>query len=121
MRRFTLVAALLLTGLTLGVPRPGAATVGMQDRAKDLGYPADDCSYCHSFSRDHMTQHAREAGLRSTNCIQCHGASLPLDGVDLYSARGRFLLEVKKQRKARKVEMAWLADYVEEKKADPKK
>jgi len=122
MRRLTPAAALLLlAGSIVGLSRPGAATVAMEDRAKELGYPADDCSYCHSFSREHMEKHAREAGLRTTNCINCHGASLPLEGVDLFNERGRFLLEVKKERKAKKADVAWLADYVEEEKAAPEK
>jgi hypothetical protein len=107
------VLALLVAGLTLATPPPGVATVRMQERAQALGYPADECAYCHSFTREHMTRHAREAGLESTNCIHCHGDELPLDGVDLYNERGRFLLEVKKARKAQRTDMAWLADYVE--------
>lgn len=106
--------ALCAACLVLAVAPPGRATVRFQEQAVELGYPAQDCGYCHTFTKEHMTRHAREAGLRSTNCVTCHAASLPLEGVDLYNPRGRYLLEQKKVRKAKRCEMRWLEDYVEE-------
>jgi hypothetical protein len=114
-----LAAAGLASAVLLANPARARATVGMQEKAKALGYPSDDCTYCHTFSRDHMTKHAREAGLQTTNCLTCHGETLPLEKYELYNERGRYLRDVKKARQAREADMRWLKDYVEPAKKHP--
>ena len=52
-------------------------------KAKALGYPAQNCSYCH----------------RS-----------PQGGTE-WNKRGQWLIEEKKRRKAEQVDMRWLKDY----------
>jgi hypothetical protein len=95
------------------------ATPPLQRKAKELGYPADDCAYCHSFTMEHMQKRAREMGLHTMNCMTCHGDRLPKTGTALYSERGKWLLAEKQNRKAPLVDVAWLKDYVEPKKASP--
>lgn len=122
-----LIVALLGLAAWL-LPQSALTTVPLAEQANALGYPAEDCSYCHTFSRAHMTEAARRVGLSTTNCITCHGGELPLSGFELFNERGRFLLDEKQKREADKADMVWLDDYVEaepedeepkEKKASP--
>jgi hypothetical protein len=53
------------------------------NRAKQLGYPAQNCTYCHT---------------------------LPRGGIG-HNERGRWLVDEKKRRKANSVDVAWLSDY----------
>jgi hypothetical protein len=71
------------------------ATLPMQKKAKELGYPA-------------------------TNCQYCHVEKLPKKGASTNNERGKWLHEEKEKRKAKEVDPAWLKDYVE-KKADEAK
>jgi len=89
------------------------ATVEMQNEAKKLGFAVQNCHYCHAStdSKAKMTKKAREVGLSSLNCIQCHGEKLP----DKLNARGTWLVSEQERRGAKKVDMAWLEDYVEKK------
>lgn len=52
-------------------------------KAKSLGYPAENCSYCHK---------------------------MPDSGSD-WNERGKWLIEEKKNRKADEVDVKWLKDY----------
>jgi hypothetical protein len=71
------------------------ATLPIQKKAKELGYPA-------------------------TNCQYCHVDKLPRKGASAGNDRGTWLHEEKEKRKAKDADPAWLKDYVE-KKADEKK
>jgi len=95
------------------------ATVEMQNEAKKLGFTVVNCHYCHASTsaKAKMTKEAREVGMSSLNCIQCHGEKLP----DKLNARGEWLVSEGERRGAKKIDMAWLKDYVEkvEKKEKP--
>ncbi len=107
MRAIRAVLAALLVCL------PAEATLRIQDDAKQAGHPAEDCSYCHSFSSDHMREKARQRGVNNLNCGVCHGRKLPKTGEALYNARGVWLVQHKLELKAERVDASWLKDYVE--------
>lgn len=113
MRPIRVVLAALLVSL------PAGATLRIQEDAIKAGYPAQDCSYCHTFSSDHMLEKARQMGVNNLNCGVCHGKKLPKTGEALYNGRGAWLVQRKLELKAERVEGAWLKDYVEKEK--PKK
>ena len=70
---------------------PSSATMPMQKKAKELGFPAG-------------------------NCLYCHGEKLPKKGAVTYSDRGKWLMAEKDKRQAKEVDVAWLKDYPAEKK-----
>jgi len=75
-----------------------------------------------SFGFEHDSRErpsSREGGLQTTNCLTCHGETLPLEKYELYNERGRFLRDVKKARQAKEADMSWLKDYVEPAKKQP--
>jgi hypothetical protein len=67
------------------------ATMPMQKKAKELGFPA-------------------------ANCLFCHNEKLPTKAKVTNNDRGAFLVKVKEDKKAKEVDMAWLKDFVETKK-----
>ena len=67
------------------------ATLPMQKKAKELGYPA-------------------------TNCLYCHVDKLPKKDAHKFNERGQWLVDQKEKRKAKEVDAAWLKEYVEKKK-----
>ncbi len=87
------VAGLVGVGLLLGASE-AAATLAMQKKAKELGFP-------------------------SANCLYCHKEKLPKKGACTNNARGDWLVKEKEKRKAKEADVAWLKDYVE-KEADKK-
>jgi hypothetical protein len=90
-----LAAALIGVGTWLGGAGVATATMPIQKKAKELGFPA-------------------------TNCLYCHVDKLPKKDAAAFNDRGKWLHEEKEKRKAKEVDAAWLKDYVE-KKADEKK
>ena len=102
-----LACASILAGLTLA-----GATPPLGRRAKALDLPAADCTYCHAFTMDHMTREAVQMKIAPMNCMACHGPQLPLQGSTLYNHRGKWLVAQKAQRGEKKVDVAWLRDYV---------
>ena len=68
-----------------------SATLPIQKKAKELGYPA-------------------------TNCLYCHGEKLPKKGAVTHNDRGNWLIAEKEKRKAKEVDPAWLKDYPADKK-----
>src|SRR5262245_7735311 len=92
---------------------PASATPPLLAKAKEAGYPATDCSYCHTFDMNHMRDKAREAGISNMNCQLCHGRQLPKQGDALFNSRGRYLRSEKERRKQSTVDVAWLAGYVQ--------
>lgn len=103
----------------LAATAPAGATPPIQRKARDAGFLAEDCIYCHNFNMAHMRERARALGISNMNCYTCHGGKLPLTGANLYNDRGKFLLAEKGRRKVKEVDVSWLKDYVEkdEKKA----
>jgi hypothetical protein len=71
--------------------RVATATMPIQKKAKELGYPA-------------------------TNCQYCHVDKLPKKDAAAFNDRGKWLHEEKEKRKAKEVDVSWLKDYVEKKK-----
>jgi hypothetical protein len=90
-----LAVALMGVGTWLAGTGVATATMPIQKKAKELGYPA-------------------------TNCQYCHADKLPKKDAAKFNERGHWLHEEKEKRKAKEVDVAWLKDYVE-KKADEKK
>ena len=70
---------------------PSSATMPMQKKAKELGFPAE-------------------------NCLYCHGEKMPKKGAATYNDRGKWLNDQKASRKATEVDVAWLKEYPAEKK-----
>jgi hypothetical protein len=87
-----LLAGLIAGGIALAVAlsgaRPAQATLDMQKKAKELGFPVKDCLYC-------------------------HGEKLPKKGAVTNNERGKWLVAEKEKRKAKQVDISWLKDYVE--------
>ena len=63
---------------------------------------------------------AKELGYTATSCQYCHVDKLPKKGASAFNERGKWLHEEKEKRKAKEVDVSCLKDYVE-KKADEKK
>ena len=89
--RNRLVATVLALGFTLGGAGVASATMAMQKKAKELGFDA-------------------------TNCLYCHADKMPKKGAATYNDRGKWLQTEKDKRKAKEVDVAWLKDYKEAKK-----
>ncbi|HSD71455.1 MAG TPA: hypothetical protein VLE54_01630 [Thermoanaerobaculia bacterium] len=62
------------------------ATLPIQKKAKELGYPAANCQYCHV-------------------------EKLPKKGAMTHNERGKWLLDQKAKHGAKEVDPAWLKDY----------
>ena len=88
-------AAVIGIGTWLAGAGVATATLPIQKKAKELGYAA-------------------------TNCQYCHVDKLPKKDAAAFNDRGKWLHEEKEKRKAKEVDVSWLKDYVE-KKADEKK
>jgi hypothetical protein len=54
---------------------------------------------------------AKELGFAATNCTFCHIEKLPKKGAVSHNERGKWLLAEKGKRKASEVDPAWLKDY----------
>ena len=60
---------------------------------------------------------AKEAGYPATNCLYCHNEKLPVKGKAVsHNERGTYLVKQKEAKKAKEVDVAWLKDFVETKK-----
>ena len=90
-----MAAALMSVGAWLAGSGVATATMPIQKKAKELGYAA-------------------------TNCQYCHVDKLPKKDAAAFNDRGKWLHEEREKRKAKEVDVSWLKDYVE-KKADEKK
>ena len=87
--------ALLCVGTWLSGSGMATATMPIQKKAKELGFAATSCQFCHV-------------------------DKLPKKGASTFNDRGKWLHDEKEKRKAKEIDVAWLKDYVE-KKADDKK
>ena len=84
-----LLAAALVVA-TMAGPGTASASIQTQKKAKDAGYPA-------------------------TNCLYCHNEKLPKKGAATVNDRGAFLQAEKEKHKAKDVDVAWLKGYTEKK------
>lgn len=86
------LAGILAACVLIGGAVPSHATMPIQKAAKEAGYPA-------------------------TNCLYCHNEKLPVKGKTVtHNERGAYLVKQKEAKKAKEVDVAWLKDYVEPKK-----
>lgn len=81
---------LLALGALLTGGGTARATLEMQKKAKELGFPAQ-------------------------NCLYCHNEKLPKKGAVTHNERGKWLIGEKQKRKAKAADIAWLKEYVEKK------
>ena len=91
MRRPSTVLALLVGVAVLGGSSAAFATLPMQKKAKEAGFPAENCMYCHV-------------------------DKMPKKGAAAENDRGKFLVDQKTKKKAAEVDVTWLKEYVEPKK-----
>lgn len=63
-----------------------------------------------------LQKKAKEAGFPAANCLYCHNEKLPAKGKVTNNERGAFLVKQKEAKKAKEVDPAWLKDFVEPKK-----
>ncbi len=63
-----------------------------------------------------MQKAAKEKGFPAENCLYCHGEKMPKKGAATYNDRGKWLIAEKDKRKAAEVDVAWLKDYPGDKK-----
>lgn len=59
---------------------------------------------------------AKEAGFPATNCLYCHNEKLPKKGAVTHNERGKWLIAEKEKRAVKEVDPAWLKDYPGDKK-----
>ena len=86
------LAAALLAGIGgMFVVSPSSATMSMQKKARELGFPAE-------------------------NCLYCHAEKMPKKDAVTYNDRGKWLVDQKDARKVKDVDVAWLKDYPADKK-----
>jgi hypothetical protein len=86
-----LIGMLLFCAGWIASSGTSSATLPIQKKAKELGYPA-------------------------TNCLFCHGEKLPKKGAVTHNDRGNWLIAEKEKRKVKEVDPAWLKDYPADKK-----
>ena len=63
-----------------------------------------------------MQKKAKELGFPVENCMYCHNEKLPKKGAVTYNDRGKWLQSEKDKRKAAEVDVAWLKEYPGDKK-----
>jgi len=68
------------------VSSTSTATLPLQKKAKELGFPAE-------------------------NCLYCHNEKLPKKGAITHNARGEWLIGEKEKRHAKEVDVNWLKYY----------
>jgi hypothetical protein len=56
---------------------------------------------------------AKEAGFEAASCLYCHNEKLPKKDAVTHNDRGKFLLAEKDKQKANEVDVNWLKDYKE--------
>ena len=84
--------ALILTAcVVLAGAAPSHATLPIQKKAKEAGFPA-------------------------ANCLYCHNEKLPVKAKVSHNERGLFLIKMKETKKAKEVDVTCLKEFVETKK-----
>ena len=86
-----LVSALVFWGIWIAFPSTSSATLPIQKKAKEAGFPATTCQYCHI-------------------------EKLPKKDAATHNERGLWLKAEKQKRGAKEVDPAWLKDYPGDKK-----
>ena len=89
--RLGVAAALLAACSLIFVTETSLGTMGMQKKAKELGFPVENCTYCHN-------------------------EKMPKKEAATYNDRGKWLQAEKEKRKAAEVDVAWLKEYPADKK-----
>jgi len=84
--RIGLVAVLLFWAAWIAMTGTSTATLPIQKKAKEAGFPA-------------------------TNCQYCHVEKLPKKGAASHNERGKWLIAQKEKKAAKEVDPAWLKDY----------
>jgi hypothetical protein len=54
---------------------------------------------------------AKELGFEATNCMYCHNEKLPKKGAVTHNERGKWLIAQKEKKGAKEVDAAWLKEY----------
>lgn len=62
-----------------------------------------------------MQKKAKEAGFPAANCQYCHTEKLPKKGAVTSNDRGKWLVAQKEAKKAKDIDVTWLKEYVEKK------
>jgi mono/diheme cytochrome c family protein len=86
-----LAAVLILWSGWMLLPGTSSATLEIRKKAKDLGFPVENCQYCHQ-------------------------DKLPKKGASAPNERGTWLRAEKEKRHAKEVDPAWLKEYPGDKK-----
>ena len=89
--RLGLGGVLLAWSGLMFVSEPSTGTMAMQKKAKELGFAAENCMYCHT-------------------------EKMPKKGASTYNERGKWLMDQKEKKAAKEVDVAWLKDYPADKK-----
>jgi hypothetical protein len=63
-----------------------------------------------------MQKKAKEGGFPAENCMYCHVEKMPKKGAVTNNDRGKWLVAEKEKRSAKEVDVAWLKDYPGDKK-----
>ena len=58
-----------------------------------------------------IQKQAKTAGVTVANCMDCHTAKMPKKGAADLNDKGKWLMTQKTDKKAAKVDGAWLKDY----------
>lgn len=67
-----------------------------------------------------IQKQAKEQGFDAASCRYCHVDKLPKKGAATFNERGQWLVAEKDRQKAKEIDVSWLKNYVE-KKDDTKK
>ena len=89
--RLGLVVGVLAWSGWMFLEETSLGTMPMQKKAKELGFPVENCMYCHS-------------------------EKLPKKGAVTNNDRGKWLVSEKDKRKATEIDVAWLKEYPGDKK-----
>ncbi len=89
--RLGLTAVLLAWSGWMFVAGDSSATLSMQKKAKEQGFPAE-------------------------NCLYCHVEKMPKKDAVTYNDRGKWLQAEKQKRQAKEVDVSWLKEYPGDKK-----
>jgi hypothetical protein len=81
-----MMACLLFWAGWMTVNSVTTATLPISKKARDLGYPVE-------------------------NCLYCHNEKTPKKGAATHNERGKWLISEKEKRGAKEVDPAWLKDY----------
>ena len=110
-RRDVWFVLVFLGGWGLAGMTTAGATPPLERKAKALGLPVNDCTYCHAFSMEHMNKRALETRVAPMDCFACHGRQLPRRGSALFNERGRWLVAEKGRHQVKEVDVGWLKEY----------